>query len=65
MAKPTEPDPAYHSAEAKKILSELKDKGITDLETLVKAVTQNSTAAAQPRRVACDPHHWCIWHPLQ
>lgn len=41
------------------LLKELQDKGITDLDSLVKHITQDKTAAAQPRILLCN-HNFCI-----
>jgi len=49
-----------HSNEGKKILAELKDNGITDLDTLVRKITADKTAAAQARILICNSRHWCI-----
>ncbi len=52
-----------HSEEGKKILAELKDKGIADLDTLVRRVTADKPAAVPDRMLICNPNHWCIIVP--
>jgi len=54
---------AEHSDDGKKILSELKDKGIADLDTLVRKITENKAAAVAARRIICDRNHWCVVVP--
>lgn len=49
-----------HSEEGKKILGELKEKGITDLDALVRTITANKTTAARARMLFCNSQHWCI-----
>jgi len=49
-----------HSAEGKKILAELKEKGITDLDGLVRKITADRPAAARARMLICNSQHWCI-----
>jgi hypothetical protein len=55
-------DSYSHSEAAKKLVSELKDKGITDIDSLVRKVTEeHKTSAAQPRMLVCHTNHYCIW----
>ncbi len=49
-----------HTEEGKKILAELKEKGIADLDTLVRKITEDKTAAARARMLVCNSQHWCI-----
>jgi hypothetical protein len=53
-------DPAPHPQVVKKLMSELKDKGITDLDSLVKQITENKTATIHPRILICNNVHYCI-----
>jgi len=52
-----------HSEEAKKVLAELRDKGITDLDALVRKITEDKMAAAADRMIICNRNHWCIIVP--
>lgn len=52
-----------HSEEGKRILGELKDKGITDLDALVRKITADKTAAEPDRMIICNRNHWCIIVP--
>ncbi|MFI5023874.1 MAG: hypothetical protein ACHQRJ_19760 [Alphaproteobacteria bacterium] len=49
-----------HSEAGKKILAELKEKGITDLDGLVRKITADKTTTAQARMLFCNSQHWCI-----
>lgn len=52
-----------HEDEAKKLLTELKDKGITDLETLVRKITEPpGVPKGKSRKLFCDlrGEHFCI-----
>jgi hypothetical protein len=53
-------DSTPHTEDGKKILSELKDKGIADLDTLVRKITENKAEAAQARMVICNSSHYCF-----
>jgi len=52
-----------HSEEAKKVLAELRDKGITDLDALVRKLTEDKMAAQADRMIICNRNHWCIIVP--
>jgi len=52
-----------HSEEGKQFLAELRDKGITDLDALVRKLTEDKMAAQADRMIICNRNHWCIIVP--
>jgi hypothetical protein len=49
-----------HSEEGKKLLAEMKDKGITDLDTLVRKITAQQTTRIIGGLLICNSEHFCI-----
>jgi hypothetical protein len=52
-----------HSEEGKKLLRDMRDKGITDLDGLVRRLMADKTAAPSARKLLCDRNHFCIVVP--
>jgi len=52
-------EPTATSNAAKKLLSEFKDQGVTDLDSLVRKIVENKEAPPQARLLLCN-HNYCI-----
>jgi len=56
-------EPKETSNAAKKLLSEFKDQGVTDLDSLVRKIVENKEAPAQARHIWCNPNYCVIVRP--